>query len=104
MTDTPAECRWHARSADDTLAALRTRARLPIRLRLTAAPDQADTLQSRLGGQRMNGAALELTCQPHEKMARLAEIAALGPMVSDLDVTPPGLEDLYRHFAEDAQP
>lgn len=86
--------------ADDALSRLTARAGLPIRLRLTAAAGAADELGARLGGRRVNGAAVEIACAPQEKMARLAEIAGLGPLVADLEVMPPSLEDLYRHYSE----
>ncbi|PWE34344.1 ABC transporter ATP-binding protein [Maritimibacter sp. 55A14] len=85
--------------ANDTLSGLTARAALPIRIRLTAGPDGADALQAALGGSRINGHALDLTCPASEKMARLARITALGGAVADVEMTPPSLEDIYRHFA-----
>jgi len=85
--------------ADDSLAALRARARLPIRLRLSTPGDAADRIAATLGGQRVNGRRVELTCFQDEKMTRLGQITALGALVDDLEVVPPSLEDLYRHFA-----
>ena len=88
--------------ADDTLAKLRTQAGLPIRLKLTAQREDAAEIHARLGGDRINGTAIELHCRPDEKMDRLARIAALGGLVADVEVTPPSLEDLYRHYSEEA--
>ncbi|MDT8343804.1 MAG: ABC transporter ATP-binding protein [Thermohalobaculum sp.] len=85
--------------AHDTLVGLRARAAMPIRLRLTAREGAADEVQARLGGARVNGAAVEILCTPQDKMDTLGRIAALGPLVADLDVTPPGLEALYRHYS-----
>ncbi|TQV78533.1 ABC transporter ATP-binding protein [Denitrobaculum tricleocarpae] len=90
--------------ADDTLARLSKRAGLPIRLKLTAKDNDATELHAELGGQRLNGASVELFCQPDEKMERLARIAALGDLVTDVEMSPPSLEDLYRRFSGEEQP
>lgn len=90
--------------ANDTLAHLTKRAGLPIRLKLTARDDDATELHAQLGGQRVNGASVELFCQPDEKMDRLARIAALGNLVTDVEMSPPSLEDLYRRFSGEERP
>jgi Cu-processing system ATP-binding protein len=95
--------------ADDSLAELHARARLPIRFRVIAresgADDAgADQLADRLGGRRVNGRAIELLCAPGEKMGHLARIAALGGLVDDVEVAPPSLEDLYRHYSTGEMP
>lgn len=86
--------------ADDTLTGLSRRAGLPIRLRVRAAQD-ADAIAAQIGGQRINGASVELHCTPDTKMAQLRRITDLGAAVADLEITPPKLEDLYRHFAKE---
>jgi Cu-processing system ATP-binding protein len=85
--------------ANDSLARLHAGARLPIRLRVVAQGDGADQLARQLGGQRINGHAVELFCTPDEKMAQLARITALGGQIDDVEVAPPSLEDLYRHYS-----
>jgi Cu-processing system ATP-binding protein len=85
--------------ANDSLAHLHSRARLPIRLRVVAQGDGSDEIAARLGGQRINGRAVELFCAPDEKMAHLAQIAALGGLIDDVELAPPSLEDLYRHYS-----
>ncbi|MEX3007845.1 ABC transporter ATP-binding protein [Hoeflea sp. TYP-13] len=85
--------------ANDTLTRLSSRAELPIRLRLTAQNNDATEIHERLGGERINGASVELLCQPENKMERLARIAALGDLVIDVEMDPPSLEDLYRHYS-----
>ncbi|WP_299623253.1 ABC transporter ATP-binding protein [Pelagibius sp.] len=99
QTDRIAILRQGRLVADSTLAELRARAGLPIRLRLTAQHDDAAEIHAQLGGERVNGTAIELRCRPDEKMDRLARIAALGGLVADVEVTPPSLEDLYRHYS-----
>ncbi len=90
--------------ACDALVRLRAEAGLPVRLRVTARGDRATELQARIGGKRLNGASVEILCPPSEKMARLAEIASLGALAADLDIAPPSLEDIYRHYSEGASP
>ena len=84
--------------ANDRLSELKARARLPIRLRVQAGAEDADAIAARLGGERVNCQAVELACTPGDKVARLAEVTALGSAIRDVDVIPPSLEDLYRHY------
>lgn len=87
--------------ADDTLANLSALAGLPIRLKVRARAN-ADALAAELGGNRINGASVELLCSPGDKMEALRRIAAMGEAVADVEMTPPKLEDLYRHYAQEA--
>nr|WP_246100705.1 ABC transporter ATP-binding protein [Palleronia caenipelagi] len=88
--------------ADDTLSALSHQAGLPTRMRVRASgSDGADFIARSTGGARINGASVEITCPPGAKMATLRTLSGLGPQVSDIDVVPPGLEDLYRHYSGD---
>jgi Cu-processing system ATP-binding protein len=87
-----------------SLAELHARARLPIRFRVVAHDSGADQLADRLGGQRINGRAVELTCAPGDKMGYLARITALGGLIDDVEVAPPSLEDLYRHYSTGEMP
>lgn len=85
--------------AQDSLEQLRRQAGLPIRFKVTTATDTADAINQQLGGQRVNCSGIELLCAPDDKMKRLAQITALGAAIDDVEVLPPSLEDLYRHFA-----
>ncbi len=85
--------------ANDTLESLRRSAGLPVRLRVAARPDRAEDLMANLGGCRINGRSVELACQADEKMALLSSINALPHLVEDIDIVPPGLDDLYRYFS-----
>ncbi|EGJ19388.1 NosF (plasmid) [Cereibacter sphaeroides WS8N] len=85
--------------ANDTLANLRRQAALPIRLQVSTRPGAADEVAHRLQGGRRNGVLVDLSCRPDEKLDRLGAITALGPMVEDVEILPPSLEDLYTHYS-----
>lgn len=90
--------------ANESLAALRRRAGLPIRVRLFAPPETAACLAETLGGARVNGQAVELACDAEGKLALLARVTALGAAIEDIEIAPPSLEDLYRHFSREGRP
>ena len=90
--------------ANAALAELRRKAALPIQMQLRAAGAAADQVAARLGGARFNGATVTLSCAPEQKLARLAQVTALGDMIEDVEVIPPSLEDLYTHFSKQVQP
>lgn len=85
--------------ADGNLDCLRRRAALPTRLRIAARAESLEEVSGRLGGGRINCRSLEIDCAPDQKLARLAEVVALGDRVLDVDIQAPGLDDLYRHFS-----
>jgi Cu-processing system ATP-binding protein len=87
--------------ADDTLARLSERAGLTTKIRVRTTADAADQVAANLGGRRINGAAVELVCTQNGKMVQLRRIAALGDAVTDVEMTSPGLEDLYRHYSQE---
>lgn len=90
--------------ANDTLAHLTQSAGLPIIIRVQTNDHDAERIASELGGTRVNGASVDLACQPGGKMDHLRQIAALGDVVLDVEMTPPRLEELYRYYSqEDAQ-
>ncbi len=85
--------------ANDTLPALRETAGLPIRVNVTTTEADADRIAAELGGTRVNGCMIALTCQQNGKIAMLGQIAALGAAIKDVDVTPANLEELYRFYS-----
>jgi len=85
--------------ADAPLPQLRAHAGLPIRIRVESTSGDAETLAAQLGGSRVNGRSVEILCSADRKLERLNAIGALGAAVSDIDVTPPSLDDVYRHFS-----
>ena len=85
--------------ADSSLADLRQRARLPIHVRVTTTSEAADDIAAKLGGDRINGRSISLTCVQDEKISVLNRISEFGELIKDIDVTPASLEDLYRHYS-----
>jgi Cu-processing system ATP-binding protein len=104
QTDRIAILRKGIKVADDTLANLSRIAGLPTRMRILVQDGQADQIAEATGGARINGASVELYCDANEKMQELRRIAAMGDVVADIEMTPPRLEDLYRHYAKGEQP
>jgi Cu-processing system ATP-binding protein len=88
--------------ANDTLAALRREAGLPIHIQVAARPESVGDVADRLAGTRVNGVRVDLTCAHHDKLARLGQIAGLGRLIEDVEVIPPSLEDIYTHFSRRA--
>ena len=74
--------------ADDTLQSLARAAGLPIVLRVRA----SETAMA-------DGMSVEIRCPAEEKMPALQRLSGLGEAVADIDITPPGLEELYRHYS-----
>jgi Cu-processing system ATP-binding protein len=102
-TDRIAILRSGVKVADDSLENLSAQAGLPTRLRIRARADHAEQIAQSLGGARVNGVGVEILCTPAEKMQRLRAVAALGDAVVDVEMTPPRLEDLYRHYAKEGR-
>lgn len=86
--------------AEGSLAELRRRADLPVMLHVTPRPGAGEAVAAALPGAEPRAEGLVLSCGQGEKLAMLARIAALGDLVTDLDVAPPSLEDLYSHFSK----
>lgn len=103
QTDRIAILRKGIKVADDTLANLSKIAGLPTRMRILVKDGQADQIAEATGGERINGASVEIFCDADQKMSELRRIAAMGDVVADIEMTPPRLEDLYRHYAKEGQ-
>jgi Cu-processing system ATP-binding protein len=88
--------------ADGTLDELRRIAQLPTRIRLTTAEGGAGRLRAWMGEpaelRQINGHVVELDATPEDKAAFLRRTAGEGAPLEDLEMVPPGLDDLYAHF------
>jgi hypothetical protein len=86
-----------------TLEELRARARLPVRIRLSVESGTAGTVAERIGNgvgfSRVNDHTIDLHCLNGDKMAVVRRIAELGQRVHDVDILPPGLDQVYAYFA-----
>ncbi len=89
------------------LEALRRRADLPARLTV-ATPRGAGAVVEALGGLALghrvaeDGRSLQLTCRVDDKMEAVRRLSSLGAAVTDLEISHPGLDDIYRHFSPEA--
>ncbi|WP_300054975.1 ABC transporter ATP-binding protein [uncultured Roseobacter sp.] len=97
-TDRIAILRHGQMVADASLKELFARAAMPIHIRVKAKHDAA-ALFDRFGGRRINGAQVEFAVTQDQKLARLAEVIAMGAQVADVEIIPSSLEDLYRHYS-----
>ncbi|MGI9401761.1 MAG: ATP-binding cassette domain-containing protein [Rhizobiaceae bacterium] len=85
--------------ANAPLAELQNTANLPIRIRVQSTADSVERVHDQFGGKRINGATVEFDCAQPEKMDRLSAISQLGTAVTDVEVSPPSLDEIYRYFS-----
>ncbi|MEZ5848124.1 MAG: ABC transporter ATP-binding protein [Geminicoccaceae bacterium] len=97
-TDRTAILRQGRLVAEGALSDLRRQAALPIRVRLRS--ESIDSIHDRLGGRRINGQSLELTCAHEDRIGFLRRLTELPVDIDDLEWGMPGLDDLYAHFDE----
>ncbi len=94
-------------TACGSLRELQSAAGLPLHIRVATEPGQATALAGCLNGtvrlDRVDGDNVELSCDPTDKMAALRMIAGAGERVRDIELFPPGLEAVYRHFGGDGR-
>ncbi len=85
--------------AQGSLAELKKQTQLPIRIKVSVpagqASDIAETLQPGTSLKYVNDAHLELNCLEEDKSEVIQTITALGPLVQDLEIHPPRLDDIY---------
>jgi len=88
--------------ASGTLDELYLQAALPVRLKVSVTPGQAYSIAGRLGGglniDQINNEKLQLSCFNADKMMLIRRISDLGDVIRDLQIIPPGLDEVYSHF------
>ena len=89
--------------ANGSLSSLRQSACLPARLRITAKPDKIDAVTANMKAHPINGRVVEVLFEPHDKMNQLMRVNELRELIEDVEISPPGLDDLYRYFSTGAQ-
>ncbi len=86
---------------------LRTRASLPVRLRLKTREGQAGDIAARLDGVDMtqvNGQTVEFACMPQDKMILVRRVSELGVDVEDMEIELPTLDQLYGYYRDGGAP
>ncbi|TAK47603.1 MAG: ABC transporter ATP-binding protein [Xanthobacteraceae bacterium] len=88
--------------ANGTLAELRRKAQLPSRIVVTMADgipaERVDSLAPGVAIRRINGHRVELICPDEDKIAVIRQVTAENAGVADLEMVPPGLDEVYAHF------
>ncbi len=91
-----------------TLDELRRATARPVHIRVAVAPGKARALADGLDDaaeiRAVNDALVELDCAQNDKMRVLHRLAGLDGLVRDIDIVPPGIEEIYVHFTEGAGP
>lgn len=85
--------------ATGSLPELRRDAAMPVAMHITAINGYDTDILAALPGAIRVGGAVHLECSQDDKLATLAQIAAIKDKVADIDVIPPSLEDIYSHFS-----
>jgi Cu-processing system ATP-binding protein len=88
--------------ANGSIDELRHIARLPARVRISLAKDEASIPQEWLstldGWRRVNGRVVEFDASGEDKIELLRRATQAGAPIDDIDVIPPTLDELYAHF------
>jgi Cu-processing system ATP-binding protein len=94
--------------ASGTLDELYQQASLPVRLKVSVSPGEAQAVAERLGTEvtisKVNNQSLDLSCFNDDKMPLIRRITDLGDVVNDLQIMPPKLDEVYSHFMNGDQP
>ena len=85
-----------------TLDELYQQAALPVRLHISVTPGETSSVAERLGSEvsidMINNQSLNLSCFNGDKMPLIRRITELGDVVTDMQITPPRLDEVYSHF------
>lgn len=88
--------------ASGTLDELYQQAALPVRLEVSVTPGGVPSVSDRLGSainiSKVGSKTLQLSCFNGEKMPLIRRISELGDLVTDLQIMPPRLDEVYSHF------
>lgn len=91
--------------ASGSLNELYQLASLPVRLKISVLPGEASNVAQRLGSDinidLISDQALNLSCSNEEKMPLIRRITELGENISDLQISPPRLDEVYSYFMSD---
>jgi Cu-processing system ATP-binding protein len=88
--------------ADGSIDELRHIAKLPAKIRISFSEAQISTLQSSFGTldgwRQVNGHVIEIYATAERKIELVRRAMEVGAPISDVDVVPPTLDELYAHF------
>lgn len=98
-TDRVAILRKGSLVANAPLSELQKVANLPVKIRISSTPDGAEAVYQQFGGRRINGASVEFLCEQPAKMKNLNAISDMGDVITDVELTPPSLDEIYRYFS-----
>ncbi|TGQ72947.1 MULTISPECIES: ABC transporter ATP-binding protein [unclassified Mesorhizobium] len=88
--------------ADGSLDELRRIARLPTVIRMRATDGGVQRIRDWMGNRpdlrQVNGHTIELDASPDSKIAFLRRTAGADVPFDDIEMVPPGLDELYAHF------
>lgn len=94
--------------ASGSLDELYQQAALPVQMKIMVTPGEAGNVAERLGPDvkigRVNNQSLSLTCFNQEKMTLIRRITELGDVVSDMQISPPRLDEVYSYFMSRGAP
>lgn len=86
-----------------TLDELRAAADLPVQIRVSTLTGQtpivSDALKPETTWRKFNDHCIEFDCHQDEKLRVLQDLSRIPSGVTDIEILPPRLDDLYIHFA-----
>ena len=86
-----------------TLDELRAAANLPVQIRVSTVTGKtaivSDTLKPETSWRKFNDHCIEFDCHQDEKLHVLQDLSRIPSGVTDIEILPPRLDDLYIHFA-----
>jgi len=95
-------------AAYGTLDELRRAAKLPVRIRVVVQSGMAASIAQGIGAKvkllKVNDTMVDLSCGAGDKMDVVRQIASLGRPVTDVDIAPPNLDEVYAHFVGNGRP
>jgi len=84
--------------ADGSMSQLRSKAGLPIRIRIRVACDTTTAGALPGGWRRLEEGLFELSCTEHEKVAAIRGLASINLPIADIEISMPSVDDMYAHF------
>jgi Cu-processing system ATP-binding protein len=84
----------------DTLEALRRRADLPVRIRLTMPPERIAALPPRLAAAPLGHGRVEVAIANGAKLPALRELAGADAGIEDIEIVIPSLEAIFAELRD----